>query len=267
MVLMRVIRFCDHFTSSGKLHNMLREVIAHQVTSRFAGAGKHIVRYSAAWVEDNHLYIQMEFCDDGSIDDLLRRRKWVQQGSVYVRPKGAEAIYSNEQLDIFRHVAEGLRCLHDPIIGLVHLDIKPANIFIKPERSFDVDSLTTVPSGKSKVYKIGDLGLAAHTDTPSEAEHGDGVYVSQEMLNDVGGTCDHSWPEDEFCLPRPATLGIKASKRANRSQQGRRCRCRACFLLLCLPGRDQRNPDQSRHFLPRRHDVPDLQRPEHPGKR
>ena len=172
----------------GKLHKMLREVIAHQVTSKFSDVGKHIVRYSAAWVEDNHLYIQNEYCDGGSIDDLLKRRKWIQQGSVYVRPNGAQMIDAHEQLDIFRHVAEGLRCLHDPHIGLAHLDIKPANIFIKSERSFDVDSLAEVPSGKSKVYKLGDLGLAARINRPSEAEHGDGGYVSQEMMNDVGGT-------------------------------------------------------------------------------
>jgi len=183
---------------------MLREVIAHQVTSRFAAVGKHIVRYSAAWVEDNHLYIQNEFCDGGSIDDLLKHRKWVQQGSVYVRPNGAVAIYENEQTDIFRHVAEGLRCLHDPIIGLVHLDIKPANIFIKSERSFDDDSRAAVPSGKSKVYKIGDLGLAAHIDKPSEAEHGDGAYVSQDMMDDVGGAGMPLMGEGGFCPSRPA---------------------------------------------------------------
>jgi wee1-like protein kinase len=50
---------------------------------------------------------------------------------------------------------------------MVHLDIKPANIFIKQGR-----------------YKLGDFGLVSPADTGADVEEGDSRYMALELLQD-----------------------------------------------------------------------------------
>jgi serine/threonine protein kinase len=87
----------------------------------------HIVRYFGAFVDQGHLYIQTELCDR-SLQDMIRERDY---------PGGLETVAK----DMSRQVLEGLARLHKN--SLVHLDIKPANIFVK-----------------NGVFKVGDLGHA-----------------------------------------------------------------------------------------------------------
>ncbi|KAM0453493.1 hypothetical protein ACHAO4_005088 [Trichoderma viride] len=114
---------------------------------------EHVVQYIDDWEYNFHLYIQTEFCEEGTLDKFL----------AHVGQLG--------RLDDFRiykilqDLCLGLKEIHDA--GFMHLDMKPANILITFEG----------------VIKIGDFGLAqaVSDDTYLDIE-GDREYMAPEML-------------------------------------------------------------------------------------
>lgn len=126
----------------------------------------HIINFVDFWEAKGHLYIQTDFCEDGNLKDFLTQ----------IGFKG--------RLDDFRiwkillELSLGIKHIHDN--GFIHLDIKPANVFIDFEG----------------VLKIGDFGLA----TPWPADpyidgEGDREYIAPEVLS---GRLDK--PADIFAL-------------------------------------------------------------------
>jgi wee1-like protein kinase len=97
----------------------LNEVYAHAVL----GSHPHVVRYYSAWAEENHMIIQNEFCGGGSLADQLKKLREANES-----PAGMQ---ERELRRIILHISRGLHFIHQA--GLVHLDIKPGNIFIAPE--------------------------------------------------------------------------------------------------------------------------------------
>ncbi|XP_075530447.1 wee1 kinase [Dermacentor variabilis] len=151
----------------------LNEVYAHAVL----GQHPHVVRYYSAWAEDDHMIIQNEFCNEGSLADAIQRNE--REGKHFSE---------KELRRILLHVAEGLRYIHSQ--NLVHMDIKPGNIFISrvpitalPESTDDgFDSGSEGPT-EELVYKIGDLGHVTSTKNP-QVEEGDCRYLSKEVLRE-----------------------------------------------------------------------------------
>ncbi|KAH9892297.1 hypothetical protein F4778DRAFT_772740 [Xylariomycetidae sp. FL2044] len=126
----------------------------------------HVLQLIDSWEENNNLYIQTEYCEEGSLKEFL---------SV-VGMKG--------KLDEFRiwkilfETSQGLQCIHDA--GYVHLDIKPANIFITFEGTL----------------KIGDFGLATSLPAvPGPDFEGDREYLAPEALRS-----EFDRPADIFSL-------------------------------------------------------------------
>ena len=107
---------------------------------RFLGEARHtkmldhpnLVRFKDYSCSDGIFFFTMEFCDRGSVINLMQKRG----GKLSVR----------EATDIILQVLDGLHYAHVEK-GLVHRDIKPGNIFL------------TVKDGKL-VAKLGDYGLA-----------------------------------------------------------------------------------------------------------
>ncbi|KAK3996756.1 mitosis inhibitor protein kinase [Cladorrhinum sp. PSN332] len=125
-----------------------------------------VVQYIDSWEYNSHLYIQTEFCSEGSLDSFLKE---VGQGG---------------RLDDFRvwkimlEIAEGLAAIHDA--GYIHLDIKPENILV----------------GFDGSLKIADFGMATTWPAPKGIEgEGDRKYISPEILH---GQFDK--PADIFAL-------------------------------------------------------------------
>ncbi|KAL2019727.1 hypothetical protein VTK56DRAFT_9264 [Thermocarpiscus australiensis] len=127
---------------------------------------RKVVQFIDSWEHNGHLYIQTEFCSEGSLDRFL------------------QDVGQTGRLDDFRiwktllETAEGLAAIHQT--GFIHLDLKPANIFI----TFD------------GYLKIGDFGLATPWPAAKGIEgEGDREYIGPEILQ---GQFDK--PADIFAL-------------------------------------------------------------------
>ncbi|EME80776.1 uncharacterized protein MYCFIDRAFT_114448 [Pseudocercospora fijiensis CIRAD86] len=127
---------------------------------------EHIVELVGEWESKNHLYIQTEYCENGNLKDFL-----LQAGF-----KG--------RLDDFRiwkillELSQGVKAIHDA--HFIHLDLKPANVFIDWEG----------------LLKIGDFGMASSWPAPAGLDgEGDREYIGPEVLS---GRFDR--PADIFAL-------------------------------------------------------------------
>lgn len=127
---------------------------------------EHIIEAFDTWEMKNHLYIQTEFCENGNLKDFLTQTGY------------------KARLDDFRiwkillELAQGVKCIHDA--NYIHLDLKPANIFIDWEG----------------VLKIGDFGMASNWPAPPHLDgEGDREYIAPEVLS---GRFDK--PADIFAL-------------------------------------------------------------------
>ncbi|XP_076196378.1 wee1-like protein kinase 2 isoform X3 [Aptenodytes patagonicus] len=149
----------------------LREVYAHAVL----GHHPHVVRYYSAWAEDDHMIIQNEHCNGGSLQDVLLENA-----------KLGQYFPEAELKEILLQVSMGLKYIHNS--GLVHLDIKPSNIFIchklaavGPAGQEESDSEDEFSSGVA--YKIGDLGHVTSVTNP-QVEEGDRRFLANEILQE-----------------------------------------------------------------------------------
>jgi len=152
---------------------MLKEVYALAALSDQADtAAFHIVRYHQAWMEDDRLYIQTELCGSTLLEETSRGMFSVER-----------------RYKLLREMLLALEFLHRH--GMVHLDIKPENIFIKNDQ-----------------FKLGDFGLVSKISN-HDVEEGDSRYMSKELLS---GDHDDLTKSDifslgatmyEICLGRP----------------------------------------------------------------
>ncbi|KAG6597993.1 WEE protein kinase [Phytophthora cinnamomi] len=132
----------------------------------------NIVRYYQAWQENGFFYLQMELCEGGTLHDFITIRN------------REEALPENYVWIVLRHVASGLKVLHEH--DIVHLDVKPDNIFITEDGRL----------------KIGDFGMAGKVVTSSGMSgqmsdlEGDAKYMAKELLS----TAERLPPADIFCL-------------------------------------------------------------------
>jgi len=150
------------YTSNGDRTRKMREV---QILEQLRGR-EHVIEFVTSWEAKNHLYIQTEYCENGNLKDFL-----------------AQAGFKG-RLDDFRiwkillELAQGVKSIHDA--DLIHLDLKPANVFIDWEG----------------VLKIGDFGMASKWPAPAGLDgEGDREYIGPEVLS---GRFDK--PADIFAL-------------------------------------------------------------------
>ncbi|KAK2583392.1 hypothetical protein KPH14_009380 [Odynerus spinipes] len=154
--------------------NALNEVYAHAVL----GKHQHVVRYYSAWAEDNHMIIQNEYCNGGSLAD-----------AILTLQKEKKHFSEAEMRQLLLHVAEGLRYIHS--VQLVHMDIKPGNIFISKEKRLLAVNYDSADDGFDEeeiveeeiTYKIGDLGHVTSISNP-QVEEGDCRYLPTEILHE-----------------------------------------------------------------------------------
>ncbi|CAH0494053.1 unnamed protein product [Peronospora farinosa] len=150
---------------------LTQEIVALEKLNTSRHNFDHIVRYFQAWQEDGFFFLQMEVCEGGTLQEFMSKRN-------------REALPENYLWDIIRDVATGLKVLHEH--DIVHLDIKPDNIFITED-------------GK---LKIGDFGMAGKVVASTKSSsrigdlEGDAKYIAKELLSSAARLPS----ADIFCL-------------------------------------------------------------------
>ncbi|XP_007950970.1 wee1-like protein kinase 2 [Orycteropus afer afer] len=151
----------------------LREVYAHAVL----GHHPHVVRYYSAWAEDDHMIIQNEYCNGGSLQTAISENK--KSNDHFQEPK---------LKDILLQVSLGLKYIHSS--SLVHMDIKPSNIFIchkvqsdSPVAPEEVENEADWFLSADVIYKIGDLGHVTSISN-TKVEEGDIRFLAKEILQE-----------------------------------------------------------------------------------
>ncbi len=134
----------------------------------------HVLKFVDAWEQNRQLYIQTEECA-GSLAAFLE-----------IFGQQNEHLHESFIWKIARDIGDGIRHMHDH--GVIHFDLKPANILVSSERGL----------------KIADFGFATRWPRISPAEivagsqlggsigegrqerlhrEGDHTYMPPEMLN------------------------------------------------------------------------------------
>uniref|UniRef100_G1QPG3 Wee1-like protein kinase n=1 Tax=Nomascus leucogenys TaxID=61853 RepID=G1QPG3_NOMLE len=161
------------FTELSNKNSALHEVYAHAVL----GHHPHVVRYYSSWAEDDHMIIQNEYCDGGSLQAAISEN--TKSGNHFEEPK---------LKDILLQISLGLNYIHNS--SMVHLDIKPSNIFIchkmQSESSGVIEEVENEADwflSANVIYKIGDLGHATSINKP-KVEEGDSRFLANEILQE-----------------------------------------------------------------------------------
>ncbi|XP_037370523.1 wee1-like protein kinase 2 [Talpa occidentalis] len=151
----------------------LHEVYAHAVL----GHHPHVVRYYSAWAEDDHMIIQNEYCNGGSL-----------QAAISENTKTGDHFQELKLKDILLQTSLGLKYIHSS--GLAHLDIKPSNIFICHKMPSDSPAGPEENENEADwflsakvIYKIGDLGHVTSISKP-KVEEGDSRFLANEILQE-----------------------------------------------------------------------------------
>uniref|UniRef100_A0A915DDX9 Membrane-associated tyrosine- and threonine-specific cdc2-inhibitory kinase wee-1.3 n=1 Tax=Ditylenchus dipsaci TaxID=166011 RepID=A0A915DDX9_9BILA len=138
----------DRYRNSADRSTKLKEVQRHELLPPHP----NLVKFIKAWEEKGRLYIQTELCQR-SLDDIARTQHEIEEPVIWQ--------YLIDLLLAVHHLHS-----HD----LLHVDIKPANIFVTNDG----------------VCKLGDFGLVfdLKNDKECDAVEGDSKYLAKEVLND-----------------------------------------------------------------------------------
>lgn len=141
-------------------------LMAEVRTMKLVGQGgcPYVVPFIRAWQEDCYFYVQMGFAERGTLRELLlhlaRRSTSTANSSssnnAVVSTGSYDALVPDSAVwQVVHDVTAGLHHIHS--CGMVHLDIKPANLLITAE-------------GR---VQIGDFGMAAPIDSSDDGREGD----------------------------------------------------------------------------------------------
>lgn len=100
-------------------------------------------------MEDDRLYIQTELCSGTLAEEISK-----------------DILTERRRYKVLREILLALEFIHRQ--GMVHLDIKPDNIFLKKSED---------------QYKLGDFGLVTRASNSQEVDEGDSRYMSRELLS------------------------------------------------------------------------------------
>lgn len=135
----------EAFKGKSDRDRKLQEVAKHEQLPKHP----NLVEFFRAWEEKQRLYIQIELCD-GSLADFMEKYHDIPESLIW---------------SFFTDCVMALQHLHSH--DLIHLDIKPENIFLS-----------------HGICKLGDFGLVVDLSRPdaSDAIEGDPKYMAKELM-------------------------------------------------------------------------------------
>ena len=150
----------------------------HHVRRRFLEEGRylrkvespHVVNvYDAGELDDGRPYLVMSYADQGTLADRL----------------GVEGLTARQALEVVRQVGSGLSALHRR--GILHRDVKPANVLFRTDDAADERDAAADPGGAVRAM-VGDLGLGKALDMSSRLTMiaGTPSFVAPEQARGVG---------------------------------------------------------------------------------
>ena len=118
---------------------------------------KYVVKYYDSFEEENNLYIVMEYCESGDLNDYIEKQK-----------KTKHLLHENVIWTFFIKITLGLADIHR--LKILHRDLKSLNIFLKREND----------------VRVGDLGVAKVLNHTFFAKTfiGTPYYLSPEICED-----------------------------------------------------------------------------------
>ncbi len=147
-----------------------REWLLFEVKSmKIVGAQfcEYLIQLVRAWQENGYFYVQVELAERGTLKDTL----------IDLSLQG-RCMPDSTVWHVLHDVSSGLAHIH--ACGMVHLDIKPANLLVT----------------HSGIVKIGDFGMAAPVGRGQDGREGDTRYMAPELLE----SSDRQTPADVFSL-------------------------------------------------------------------
>ena len=148
---------------SGRMKHRDIEEITEVISTRILGDHINLVKLHHVWEDYSYFFMQFDLCSS-SLKTFLVTNGPVLQSNIWW---------------MLRDISAGLRYIHDR--NFIHLDIKPANLFLSLDR---------------QIVKIGDFGLIFNlSGNQDHAIEGDNVYMAPELLKKCFGK-----PADVFSL-------------------------------------------------------------------
>ncbi|CAG2100881.1 unnamed protein product [Medioppia subpectinata] len=134
------------FVASSYAHKLR---VLNEVKSLENARSEYVVQYYTSWMDNNRLYIQMEYCPQ-SLRTLLADKALAFGRQSAAEPMNAIEYYIS--CEIFKELLECVQYLHELVPRVIHRDLKPDNILIaKP--LYDNNN-------SRRFIKLGDFGLA-----------------------------------------------------------------------------------------------------------
>lgn len=103
------------------------EDILREIKAIAALKHPNIINYQHSFIEDNELFMVMEYCQNGSLAELISVKK---------------KLNIDEAVDVFRKLSQALYFIHQS--GFVHHDIKPSNILFDANNEVKLSDFGTV---------------------------------------------------------------------------------------------------------------------------
>ena len=142
-----------------------------------------VVKYNNSWIENNCLFIQMEYCFN-NLRNILTFKPIVFDRNETQAMNSIEYFISCE---IFRQITEALNYLHSiKPKPLIHRDLKPENILIGM-------------SGNKKICKIADFGLSKFIEERSDYHTPVGA-THRYRAPEIGSTHKYGTSSDVYSL-------------------------------------------------------------------